>query len=177
MRVRAVSASAQLVILADHPKLQQLYAHRLREHGYRVEIASSIEEAIVAAIVSRPDLLISEWLLGHGHGLELARRLHAVPAVASTPILFLADEPVLPLTLQREERGPIDLLVRPFPFERLPDAIDRMTSPAAAWIGVRGAPADSLKGRTRAVINELVESGLLARREAPDPAAGERTSP
>ncbi|HTP41685.1 MAG TPA: response regulator [Nitrospiria bacterium] len=170
-----MGASAQLVILADHPKLQQLYAHRLREHGYRVETASSIDEAIVAAIVRRPGLLISEWLLGHGHGLELSSRLHAVAAVAATPILFLTDEPVLPLTLQRGEHGPIDLLVRPFPFERLRDAIERMMTSGTVSNGARGAAPESLTVRARAVINDLVESGLLARREAPDD-AGERTS-
>jgi DNA-binding response OmpR family regulator len=171
-----VGASAQLVILADHPKLQQLYAHRLREHGYRVETASSIDEAIVATIVRRPDLLISEWLLGHGHGLELSHRLHAVAAVAATPILFLADEPVLPLTLQRGEHGPVDLLVRPFPFERLHETVERMITSGVVSNGGRGAAADSLTGRTRAVINDLVESGLLARREAQDH-AGERMAP
>ena len=184
--MRAVSASAQLVILADHPKLQQLYAHRLREHGYRVETASDIEDAVVAAIVKRPRLLIAEWLLGRGHGLELARRLHAVAAASATPILFLADEPSLPLALQRGEHGPIDLLVRPVPFERLLDAIERMIAPAAARpsapsasasTGEDGAVAAALPGRARAVIEELVESGLLARREGSGNAAGERSSP
>jgi DNA-binding response OmpR family regulator len=201
--VRAVSASAQLVILADHPKLQQLYAHRLREHGYRVEVASDIEGAIVATIVRRPKLLIAEWLLGRGHGLELAHRLHAVPAAASTPILFLTDQAVLPLSVQRGEHTRIELLVRPFPFERLCDTIERMIAPAvftpaatppvvsppdvsipeataasaAESVGESGALAATLPSRTRAVIEELVESGLLARRERPGTGAVEQSSP
>jgi DNA-binding response OmpR family regulator len=173
--VGSVSASAQLVILADHPKLQQLYAHRLREHGYRVEVASDLEAAVVAAIVQRPRLLIAEWLLGRGHGLELARRLHAVAAVAATPVLFLTDQDGLPLSIQRGEHSPIEALVRPFPFERLCETIDRMIAPAASRPVVQAAA--TLPGRTRAVINELVESGLLARREGAGTGAGERSSP
>jgi DNA-binding response OmpR family regulator len=184
--VRAVGASAQLVILADHPKLQQLYAHRLREHGYRVEVASDIEGAVVATIVRRPKLLIAEWLLGRGHGLELAHRLHAVPAAAATPILFLTDQSVLPLSVQRGEHAEIELLVRPFPFERLCDTIERMITPTGspptasiteATAGAVAAPAATLPRRTRAVIEELVESGLLARRERPATGAVERFSP
>jgi DNA-binding response OmpR family regulator len=171
-----VSASAQLVVLADHPKLQQLYAHRLREHGYRVEVASDIEEAVVAAIVYRPRLLIAEWLLGREHGLELARRLHEVAAVAATPVLFLTDQAALPLSLQRGEHNPIEALVRPFPFERLCETIDRMIAPPAASMPVVQASA-TLPGRARAVINELVESGLLERREGAANGAGERLSP
>jgi len=191
--VRAVSASAQLVILADHPKLQQLYAHRLREHGYRVEVASDIEGAVVATIVRRPKLLIAEWLLGRGHGLELAHRLRAVPAAAATPILFLTDQSVLPLSVQRGEHAQIELLVRPFPFEQLCDTIERMIAPtvftptasmteatAGSVLesdGESGALAATLPRRTRAVIEELVESGLLVRRERPGNGAGERSSP
>jgi DNA-binding response OmpR family regulator len=186
--VRSVSASAQLVILVDHPKLQQLYAHRLREHGYQVEVVSDIEEAVVAVIVQRPRLLIAEWLMGRGHGLELVRRLHAVAAVAATPVLFLTDQAVLPLSLQRGEHSPIEALVRPFPFERLCETIDRMIAPAASNPTVQAAraaaepdeeraAAATLPGRTRAVINELVESGLLARREGAANGAGERSSP
>lgn len=169
-----MSASAQLVILADHPKLQQLYAHRLRGHGYRVEIASDVEEAVVAAIVHRPRLLIAEWLLGRSHGLELTRRLHNVAAVATMPVLFLTDQAALPLSIQRGDHGPIEWLVRPFPFERLLESIERMVTPAAADPFTRpvvepnggGIPlAATLPGRTRAVIDELVESGLLTRRE------------
>lgn len=181
-----MSASAQLVILADHPKLQQLYAHRLREHGYRVEIASDIEEAVVAAIVQRPRLLIAEWLLGRSHGLELARRLHKVAAVAATPILFLTDQASLPLATQRGDGGPIEWLVRPFPFEQLIESIERMMAPAEstatpfthpdAESGGRNALATTLPGRTRAVIEELVESGLLTRREKPGNGSVERLS-
>jgi DNA-binding response OmpR family regulator len=192
--VRAVGASAQLVILADHPKLQQLYAHRLREHGYRVEVASDIEGAVVATIVRRPKLLIAEWLLGRGHGLELAHRLQAVPAAAATPILFLTDQSVLPLSVQRGEHAEIELLVRPFPFERLCDTIERMITPTGspptasiteATTGSVSAserervatPAATLPRRTRAVIEELVESGLLARRERPGTGAMEQSFP
>ena len=170
-----MAASAQLVILADHPKLQQLYAHRLREHGYRVEIASDIEEAIVTVVVQRPRLLIAEWLLGHGHGLELAHRLHTVAAASATPILFLADQPSLPLSIQQGDHAPIGLLVRPFPFERLVETIERMVAPATLPVthpapeSGEGSlvPVATLPGRTRAVIEELVESGLLTRRENP----------
>jgi DNA-binding response OmpR family regulator len=182
-----VSASAQLVILADHPKLQQLYAHRLRECGYQVEIAADIEEAIVVTIVQRPRLLIAEWLLGRSHGLELASRLHKVAAVAATPILFLTDQASLPLSLQRGDSGPIEWLVRPFPFEQLLESIERMATPPTSTAapsarpdeesgGDKGALAATLPGRTRAVIDELVESGLLTRREKPGNGSVERLS-
>lgn len=184
--MRAVGPSAQLIVLADHPKLQQLYAHRLRERGFRVDVASGIEEGIVAAIVLRPRLIIADWLLKDGHGLELARRLRGVPAVASLPILFLLDDAALPLAIHRLSDGPVDHLTKPFSFEQLiqkverwaaqaPEANGRHHGPqrprAAAPVPSTEAPAGSsaarspLAQKTTAVINELLERGLLKRRE------------
>ncbi|MEW6324340.1 MAG: response regulator [Nitrospirota bacterium] len=167
--------TAQLLVLADHPKLQQLYAHRLRERGFLVDVASGIDEGIVAAIVLRPRLIIAEWLLKDGHGLELTRRLRGVAAVASLPILFLLDEGAPPLALHRFDEGPVDVLPKPFSFEQLIQKVDQLTAAPGANGGQHRAPAPAaaaasaapspLAQQTHAVINELLESGLLQRRE------------
>jgi DNA-binding response OmpR family regulator len=170
-RVRAVAPPAQLIVLADHPKLQQLYAHRLREHGFRVDIASGIEEGIVAAIVLRPRLLIADWLLADGHGLELMRRLRAVPSMAALPILFLTDQPALPVMVHRMGEGPIDLLVKPFSLDQLLRKVERWTAEPGAARQPNGGAAvaqPALARETRAVIEELIDSGLLMRRERPN---------
>ena len=141
----------------------------------------------MAAIVLRPRLIIAEWLLKDGHGLELARRLRGVPVVASLPILFLIDDGALPLAVHRLGDGPVDHLTKPFSFEQLIQKVERWTAQAPetngrhhdsqhpraaaeAPVPSTAAPAGSssrspLAQKTTAVINELLESGLLKRRE------------
>jgi DNA-binding response OmpR family regulator len=169
-----MTPSTQLVVLADHPKLQQLYAHRLREHGFRVDVASSVEEGVVAAIVLRPRLIIAEWLLNSGHGLELVQRLRSVAATSAIPVLFLTDDAALPMTIHRSGDGPVDFLTKPFSFEQLLQKIERWITaspmngghaenPRQA-AGIANAAARSpLAQKTEAVIEELVDSGLLRR--------------
>jgi DNA-binding response OmpR family regulator len=168
--------STQLVVLADHPKLQQLYAHRLREHGLRVDVASSVEEGVVAAIVLRPRLIIAEWLLTGGHGLELVQRLRGIAATSSIPILFLTDDTALPVTVHRTGDGPVDSLTKPFSFEQLLQKVERWLAAPPSDTGqassrrrtavvAKAAARSPLAQKTEAVIEELVESGLLRRRE------------
>jgi hypothetical protein len=102
----------------------------------------------------------------------------------------LTDQTAPPLSIQRGDHGPIEWLVRPFPFERLIESIERLIAPAASATGPsarfaqpavesgggKGALATILPGRTRAVIEELIESGLLMRREKPGGGSVERRS-
>jgi len=174
-RVGAVGSSTQLVVLADHPKLQQLYAHRLREHGFRVDVASSVEEGVVAAIVLRPRLIIAEWLLNSGHGMELVQRLRGVAATSSIPVLFLTDDAVLPVTIHRSGDGPVDFLTKPFSFEQLLQKVQRWIAASplngghtekprqAAGVAKAAVARSPLAQKTEAVIEELVDSGLLRR--------------
>ncbi len=191
---KLVGSSTQLLVLADHPKLQQFYACRLREHGYRVDLAGDIPSAVVAAIVLRPRLIIADWLLPGGHGGEFVRQLRSVPVLTNVPLLFLTEDASLPLPVHRAEGGRIDHLPMPFPFDRLLQKIEELLSGAVTSVRNVDGPPDfwptadvtrpasrgaamaslplpprsgSMAGEEQAVIEELMERGLLQPRDRP----------
>src|SRR5260221_8022156 len=91
--------------------------------GYAVVEAADAREALAAAGNTLPDLILQDLILPDMDGLELLRRLRALPGGAELPILALSG------FLSRLEEAHTDrdgftaLLVKPIEPSRLIDAI------------------------------------------------------
>lgn len=71
------SESATILIAEDEPSLRALLADYVRESGYRVLEASSVEEALVAVHNQKLDLLVTDIAMPGGSGQALASALSA----------------------------------------------------------------------------------------------------
>ncbi|HKV92631.1 MAG TPA: PAS domain S-box protein [Candidatus Angelobacter sp.] len=76
-----------LVVDDDHLVLECLH-NLLTECGYRVILATDGGQALMRAKTERPDLVLSEILLPHMDGFELAEKIREDPNLRNTPILF-----------------------------------------------------------------------------------------
>jgi CheY-like chemotaxis protein len=75
----------QILVVDDHPDTLDVLSRLLRSLGYGVKRASTMQEALKAAVGIQLDLLISDMTLPDGDGAELARQLCAgrnIPAIA-----------------------------------------------------------------------------------------------
>jgi PAS domain S-box-containing protein len=81
-----------VLIVDDDSDTRELYRMVLESVGYRVEDAGHVRTATAAARALIPDVVVTDWLLPDGEGLEVGRALRAnrhtrrIPIVAVTGV-------------------------------------------------------------------------------------------
>ena len=84
--------SAGVVLIAEDSATQAAQLeHLLQRNGYSVLVAGDGREALAAARVSRPALLISDIVMPYLDGYELCRAVRADPAIGETPIILVTS--------------------------------------------------------------------------------------
>jgi PAS domain S-box-containing protein len=139
-------AQTEVIIPVQIVGEQQIYAHRdalillaedndttisaisdyLHDHHCRVVVARNGVEAIDRAVESSPDLILMDIQMPEMDGLEATRRLRAMPACATTPIIALT---ALAMPDDRDrclEAGANEYLSKPLNLHRLVGLIDRL---------------------------------------------------
>ena len=61
----------------------------LTTEGYSVIVAGSSEEGVALARSNRPDLVILDVAMPDLQGGEVAEKIHEIPEISKTPIIFL----------------------------------------------------------------------------------------
>jgi two-component system KDP operon response regulator KdpE len=101
----------KVLVCDDEQQILRALRVILRDAGYEALPASSVEEALDVAAVSRPDAAIIDLLLPDGDGIELCRRLREWTAI---PIIVLSavgeEEP----KVRALAAGADDYIVKPF---------------------------------------------------------------
>jgi two-component system alkaline phosphatase synthesis response regulator PhoP len=105
----------KLLLVDDEEDFRKILQSFLREAGHTVLAAASGREALLAALDSQPDIVISDVQMPAMGGLELCRRLRADRRTAAIPILLMSGA-------SKEERdqlegfalGADDYVLKPF---------------------------------------------------------------
>ena len=106
--------SASILVVDDEPDISALVAYHLAREAYRVRTASSGPEAIRAAELERPDLIVLDLMLPGMSGLQVLEELRRRPETQDIPVILL--------TARREEQdriaglklGADDYVAKPF---------------------------------------------------------------
>ena len=112
-----VSVTMRALVIEDDRKAAQLLAKGLREERFVVDLAHSAEIGDELASVNDYDVIILDWLLPDGDGIEVCRGLRA--RNISTPILMLTARDALEDRVAGLNMGADDYLVKPFGFSEL----------------------------------------------------------
>ncbi|SEC55907.1 two-component system, OmpR family, response regulator [Amycolatopsis tolypomycina] len=113
--------TSRLLVVDDEATVRELLSAALRFAGFRVTSAATAREAVAAAVVEPPDLVLLDVMLPDLDGFEVVRRLrerHAGPG-APVPVLFLTardrqSDKVTGLSL-----GADDYVTKPFDLAEL----------------------------------------------------------
>lgn len=81
--------SAHILVVDDEPDISALVAYHLARESYRVRTASSGPEAIRAAEVERPDLIVLDLMLPGMSGLAVLEELRRRPETQDIPVILL----------------------------------------------------------------------------------------
>ena len=103
-----------ILIVDDEAAIRDMIGIALDTAGFRSTTASTALDAHVNIIDQRHDLVLLDWMLPGGSGIELARRLKRDELTASIPIIMLTAKTSEDNKVQGLDVGVDDYVTKPF---------------------------------------------------------------
>ncbi len=110
----AAATSKPMALVVDDNADMRDYVTEILSHDYRVETAENGLEALEAARVGRPDVIVSDIMMPEMDGLELVSRLKADEALRNVPIILLTAKASREEVVTGLDSGADDYLGKPF---------------------------------------------------------------
>jgi two-component system cell cycle response regulator DivK len=125
------------VLLVDHLLDERLmYGELFRCHGFSTLHAETGAEAYALAQELAPDVVVTDfWLVTHGDGVDLTRRIKASSRTAALPVIMVSAC-AFPQDRAAAAGAGCDLfLPKPCPPDELVRAVERVLSASSAYRG------------------------------------------
>lgn len=106
--------SKKVLIIDDESSIREMIAVALEMAGYECLEASNSKEGYEVIVDSRPDLVLVDWMMPNGSGIELTRRLKKDSITAEIPIIMLTAKSEESNKIQGLEMGADDYITKPF---------------------------------------------------------------
>lgn len=103
-----------ILIVDDESAIRDMVAITLDLAGFSSISASNAHDAHVSIIDNKPDLVLLDWMLPGGSGIELARRLRRDEVTANLPIIMLTAKTSEDNKVQGLSEGVDDYVTKPF---------------------------------------------------------------
>lgn len=103
-----------ILIVDDEPAIRDMIGITLDLAGFNSLSAENAHQAHVSIIDSRPDLVLLDWMLPGGSGIELARRLKRDELTSNVPIIMLTAKTSEDNKVQGLDVGVDDYVTKPF---------------------------------------------------------------
>ena len=107
-------ADSTILIVDDEAAIRDVVGITLDLAGFETIKASNAHEAHVSIIDQKPDLVLLDWMLPGGSGIELARRLRRDEFTSNIPIIMLTAKASEDNKVQGLNEGVDDYVTKPF---------------------------------------------------------------
>jgi CheY-like chemotaxis protein len=115
----------RVLLAEDNDALRQLFARVLERNGFEVREASNGREALDCLAEYEPDVVLTDLMMPEIGGIELIRRLRAMPSRAEIPVVIMTAAATNEARRDATRVGAVDLLEKPFDSRTL---LDRVSS-------------------------------------------------
>lgn len=120
-------ADAKLILLAeDDPDIQLVAKLALKRAGYRVTAVSNGRELLERVQVEKPDIVLLDWMMPEMDGAATCTSLHANPATADIPVVFMTARSQAAEIERGLALGAAGYIVKPFDALTLGDQLRRI---------------------------------------------------
>jgi two-component system, OmpR family, phosphate regulon response regulator PhoB len=109
-----MSNSPTVLIVDDEAAIRDMIGIALDTAGFDTISAETALQAHVHVVDRRPDLVLLDWMLPGGSGIELARRLKNDELTADIPIIMLTAKTTEDNKVQGLDAGVDDYVTKPF---------------------------------------------------------------
>ncbi|HAU25101.1 MAG TPA: phosphate regulon transcriptional regulatory protein PhoB [Gammaproteobacteria bacterium] len=103
-----------ILIVDDESAIRDMVGITLDLAGFSAISATDAHEAHVSIIDNKPDLILLDWMLPGGSGIELARRLRRDEITTNIPIIMLTAKASEDNKVQGLNEGVDDYITKPF---------------------------------------------------------------
>jgi two-component system phosphate regulon response regulator PhoB len=107
-------SEATVLIVDDEAAIRDMVGITLDLAGFSSISASNAHDAHISIIDNKPDLVLLDWMLPGGSGIELARRLRRDELTANIPIIMLTAKTSEDNKVQGLNEGVDDYVTKPF---------------------------------------------------------------
>ena len=107
-------AAPTILIIEDYSDTRELLSGMLRYKGFHVIEAEDGVEGLLKASANYPDLVILDLALPEMDGVEAARRIHAQPKLAHTPIFVISAFVTREVEQDVRAAGCVEVFPKPF---------------------------------------------------------------
>jgi CheY-like chemotaxis protein len=117
---------ARSVLIIDNDEsLVAFLAFFFEDQGYTVHTAHDGAEGVPLALRHRPDVIVSDMMMGEMHGPEVLQRIREVPELARTVIVIMSAKSYKSDIDRARQLGATDYVVKPFKTEELFEMVER----------------------------------------------------
>lgn len=113
------SERQSVLVVEDEEDISELIRFNLEQEGFSVTTVADGEHALQVVQSTQPDLVILDLMLPGIPGIEVCKRLRALPATARMPILMVTAKSAEADRVVGLEMGADDYVVKPFSVREL----------------------------------------------------------
>ena len=114
----------KILLVDDEEDILDFLELILEEQGYSVLKATSGREALAAAQVNRPELILLDIMMPEMDGWEVLKLLKADEEVSHIPVAMLTARTEMKDKIQGLQEGAIDYICKPFATKELLDKLE-----------------------------------------------------
>ena len=103
-----------ILIVDDEAAIRDMVSMTLDLADFNCITAENAHDAHVSVVDNKPDLVLLDWMLPGGSGIELARRLRRDDATSDLPIIMLTAKASEDNKIQGLSEGIDDYITKPF---------------------------------------------------------------
>ena len=103
-----------VLIVDDELAIRDMLRMALEISDYRCIEAENIQQAYALVVYERPDIILLDWMLPGGSGLELLRRLKRDESTQEVPVIMLTAKTTEDNVIQGLDVGADDYITKPF---------------------------------------------------------------
>ena len=102
------------ILIVDDERFNLNVLNGLLKDDYKIMVAVNGEQGLLAAMNSRPDLILLDITMPEMDGLEVCRRLKQDPLTANIPVVFISGLTQEEDEIKGFEVGAVDYIPKPF---------------------------------------------------------------
>lgn len=102
------------LIVDDDAFIAGIYAAKMEQAGYAVQVASSVRDAVHKAELAPPDVIMLDVVLGTSSGLDALSYLRQTNGCETTPVVIVSNQDDPSLIQEATRRGASSYLVKSY---------------------------------------------------------------